>query len=99
MKKRIIKILLRVLNSNWLNGTPCSYGFVGNVDNFSYENLASEEKQQPGITVKQVLETADRFKSCPIGKGLTVIEPDGSTREATAWDLHELQRSFDREGR
>jgi hypothetical protein len=69
------------------------------VDAFSYENLASEEKQQPGITVREVLEMADRFKACPIGKGLTVIEQDGSAREATASDILELQRSFDREGR
>lgn len=86
-----IKFLLRMLNSRLLNQSPCKYGYINNVDAYSYQHLVSEESQRPGITVKQIVEEADLFRCCPIGKdGLTVIEPDGSTREATVWDRHEL---------
>jgi len=85
-----IKLLLRALNSRWLNHSPCEYGFIGNVDAFSYSNLASEEKQRPGITVRQILKEADCFRSCPIQKsGLTVIEGE-EMRDATVWDIHDL---------
>lgn len=95
MRKKLIQILLKALNSSWLNATPCEFAFVGNVDAFSRSFLASSEKQQPGITVKQVLEDADRFKACPIGKtGLTVMEADGTHHEATVWDRHELNQSL-----
>ncbi len=95
MKRGIIDILLKALNSRFLNPTPCHYGYIGNVDAFSYDNLASEEKQRPGISVKTILEEADRFRSCPLRKGsLTVLEPDGASRDATLWDLHELRRTF-----
>ncbi len=91
MRKQIIKSLLWVLNSRFLNDSPCRFGWINNIDAFDYQNLVSEDKQQPNITVREVLDSADRFKSCPINKdGLTVIEPDGSTHEATVWDHHEL---------
>lgn len=91
MKDLIIKGLLATLNSRWLNQTPCLYGFIGNLDAFEYSHLISEESQEPGITVRQVLEMADRFRSCPMGNGVTVIEGDGTSHEATAMDLHELR--------
>ena len=94
MRAHIIKVLLWILNSRFLNGSPCQYGFIGNLDAFSYENLASEEKQCPGVTVKAVLENADRFKSCSIATheaGVTVIDYDGSTRSANAWDMRDLE--------
>ena len=96
MRKIVIQVLLKILNSHFLNQTPCRYGFIGNVDAFSYENLASEEEQRPGITVKTVLKEADRFRSCPIrnGGGLTVLESDGTSHEATAWDMHELRQGL-----
>lgn len=94
MKRHLIHLLLKILNSYFLNPTPCKYGFIGNVDAFSFENLASEEKQQPGITVREVLEMAERFKACPLTpRGLMVIEGD-ETREATIWDVHELNQSL-----
>jgi hypothetical protein len=96
MKNMIIKILLAVLNSRFLNGSPCKYGFIGNLDAFSYSHLQSEEQQRPGITVKTILDEADMFRSCPMRKsGLTVIE-DGQSREGTIWDVHELQKQFTR---
>lgn len=97
MRKLIIKILLATLNSRWLNPSPCRYGFIGNVDAFEYSHLASEESQRPGVTVKTILEEADRFKSCPVSKngGLQVIEPDGY-READVFDLRDLRESFTR---
>ena len=94
MKSILIRTLLHVMNCHFLNSSPCRYGFIGNVDAFSYENLASEEKQRPGITVKEVLAEADRFRSCPIGKGVTVIQAGLDPREADSWDLHELRTDF-----
>jgi hypothetical protein len=74
-----------------VNCSPCRFGYINNIDAFEYQELVNEDKQQPNITVKEVLEYADRFKACPLNKsGLTVIEPDGSTHEATIWDRHEL---------
>jgi hypothetical protein len=91
LKIRCASVLLRALNSTFLNPTPCQYEYVGNVDAFSRRFLGSSEQQQSGITVKQILDDADMFKACPISKnGLTVIEPDGTTHEATVWDRHEL---------
>lgn len=94
MKRLIVRSLLSLLNSRWLNHSPCEYGFIGNVDAFSYSHLASEEKQRPGITVRTILEEADRFRSCPMGGRVTVLEADGTSHEATAWDLHELRVSL-----
>ena len=95
MRAFIIKVVLAVLNSRWLNHSPCRYGFIGNVDAFEYSHLASEESQRPGITVKTILDEADRFKACPINdKGLTVLEADGSQHEATVFDLRDLRESF-----
>lgn len=93
MRKFLVRVILAALNSRWLNSSPCKYAFVGNVDAFEYSHLASEEKMRPGITVKTILEESDRFRSCPIGKGLTVIEPDGY-REANVFDLRDLRESF-----
>lgn len=91
----IVKILLAILNSRFVNRTPCEYGHVNNIEAFSYENLRYEVKARPDITVKQILEEADRWKSCPMSKnGLTVIEADGSTHEASVWDRHELNLSL-----
>lgn len=91
-----IKVCLAILNSRFLNHSPCEYGFIGNVDAFSYSYLASEEKQRPGITVQTILEEADQFKSCPVRKdgGLTVLESDGTHRDATIWDVHELRQAL-----
>ncbi len=94
MTRQFVRLLLTILNSRYLNNSPCRYGYIGNVDAFDYDHLASEEVQRPGITVKQIIEEADRFRSCPIGAGVTVIEADGTTREATTWDLHELNEAL-----
>lgn len=93
MRTRIIDTLLAILNSRWINATPCSYGHVNGLDAMSYEALASEDRQQPGITVREVLVTIDRFKSCSTRSGLTVIDGE-DVREATAWDVHELNQAF-----
>ena len=79
MKKFLIGILLRLLNTHFLNPTPCRYDFVGNVDNFSREDIASTLKVEPDMSLRRYLEIADRFKACPISRtGITVIEEDGS---------------------
>src|SRR5262245_17383945 len=92
MRRRIINLLLRILNSKWLNGTPCEYGHINGIDAMSYQELVNEDKQRPGITVREVLMYIDRFKSCPVREnGFTVIKPDGEQREGTIWDVHELR--------
>ncbi len=96
MRKIIVQALLKVLNSRFLNSSPCRYGFIGTVDAFSYENLASEVEQRPGVTVNTILFEADRFRSCPMRKdgGLTVLEADGTSREATAFDMRDLRNAL-----
>ena len=79
MKKLVVGLLLRLLNSSWLNATPCKYAFVGNIDNFSREDIESTLKESPKITLREYLEIANRFKFCPISRiGVSVIESDGT---------------------
>ena len=79
MKEMLVRILLRMLNTQYLNPTPCRYDFVGNVDNFSREDIESTLKMEPDMSLSRYLEIADRFKSCPISRtGITAIEADGS---------------------
>jgi hypothetical protein len=75
----VVKVLLAILNSRWLNQSPCKYEFVGNIDAFSREDIESSLRQEPGMTLRAYLDVADRFKACPISRiGITVIEPDGT---------------------
>ena len=67
MKEFLIKVLLWILNTNFLNNTPCKYGFIGNIDAFEKEHLESEERQRPGITVKTILQESKTFSKCPVG--------------------------------
>jgi hypothetical protein len=91
MKKTLVDVLLRILNSQWLNPTPCKYGFIGNVDAFDIESLRYEVKSRPSLLVAQLIAEAETFKACPLRlHGVTVIE-DGTTRDATVWELRELQ--------
>lgn len=79
MKKSIVRVLLALLNSRWLNGTPCHYEFVGNIDAFSREDMESSLREQPDMTLRQYLDVANRFKFCPVSRiGVTAIEPDGT---------------------
>ena len=74
-----IRILLALLNSRWLNPTPCRYDFVGNIDNFSRSDIEANLKEEPEMSLRRYLDIADRFKSCPISRvGITAIEPDGT---------------------
>lgn len=82
MKPLIVKVLLRILNTNWLNPTPCRYDFVGNIDNFSRQDIESTLEVEPQMSLRRYLDIADRFKSCPISRvGITTIEPDGTYTE------------------
>jgi hypothetical protein len=82
VRKHAIKILLAVLNSRWLNQSPCRYDFVGNLDNFSRSDIEYSLKADPNITLREYLAIADRFKSCPISRiGITAIEADGTYTE------------------
>lgn len=79
MKKLLVRILLRLLNTNFLNSTPCRYDFVGNIDNFSREDIESSLRAEPDMSLRRYLVIADRFKACPSSRiGITVIEEDGS---------------------
>lgn len=94
MNKVLVKALLGILNSKFLNESPCGYGYINGIDAVSYQELVNEDKQQPGITVREVIECINQFKTCPLRKGgLTVIE-NGETREGTIWDVHELRQSL-----
>lgn len=82
MKKVIVKILLWILNSSFLNPTPCSYAFVGNIDNFSRDDIESNLQMEPEMSLRGYLDIADRFKASPISRiGITAIESDGSYTE------------------
>jgi hypothetical protein len=98
MKTMISHLLLRLLNTHWLNPSPCRYGYIGNVDAFDIENLRSEVKMRPDLTVAQLLAEAERFMACPIPEGgrLVTMEADGSTHESTPADIELLKRSLDR---
>jgi len=87
MKKTIIKFLLFILNSEWLNNTPCKYAFVGNLDNFSTESLESEVRQNPHVMVREILYQAKMFKNCPCN---SVIE-DGVVRDMTSEDIEDIK--------
>lgn len=79
MRKVIVKLVLLLLNSKWLNPTPCKYEFVGNIDAFSREDIESSLRMEPGMTLQHYLDVANRFKSCPMSRvGVTVIEADGT---------------------
>lgn len=96
LRRRVISALLAILNSRFLNQTPCRYEFVGNLDAFSRENLEYEDKARPGITVRTILDEAALYKTCPVGNRLMVLEGE-SFRDATAMDVHELRISLQRE--
>lgn len=63
MKSLVIRTCLAILNSRYINGTPCKYGFIGNIDAFSFEHLKSEESQRPGVTVKQIVSESESWRA------------------------------------
>jgi len=82
----LIKVLLWLLNTEYLNQSPCSYAFVGNVDNFSREDIEGTLKADPEMSLREYLTRADRFKSCPLSRaGVTVIESDGTYTQNVEW--------------
>lgn len=97
LRKSLITVLLKILNSRFLNATPCQFGFIGNVDAFDIQFLRSEIKMDPNKTVAEIVADAERFKSCPLKHNLTVMEPDGTDHEATIWDIQELRNAFAKE--
>ena len=79
IQKMIVHSLLNVLNSRFLNQTPCHYEFVGNVDAFSRSDIEATLRSDPQMTLQEYIDLANRFKSCPISRiGVSVIESDGS---------------------
>jgi len=95
IKSKMIRCLLWLLNTEWLNQSPCKYGYINGLEAISYQELVNEDKQQPGVTVRQVIDSIDRFNSCPIYENnIAVIEPDGSCREGNIWDIHQLRQGL-----
>lgn len=98
VKDFVRSTLLGALNSRVLNGTPARYGLINGLEAVSYEELQNEERQKPGITVREVLTVIDSFRSCPVsGTYFSVIE-GGNVREGNIWDLHELLQSLGQAG-
>lgn len=94
MKTKLVALLLRLLNSQWLNASPCQYGYIGNVDAFDIQHLRYEVQARPDLTVAQLIKEAEAFKCCPLRpSGLTVIE-DGVARDGTIWDIHQLRQEL-----
>ena len=93
-RKHVINFLLRILNSETINQSPCQYGYINGIDAISLRELHNEEKMRPGVTVKECIASMEAFKYCPIKKdGLQVIE-NGEIREGTIWDVHDLRQAL-----
>lgn len=97
IKKSFTKVLLRMLNSRWLNGSPCEYGFINNLDCFSTEFLKGYLKYEPDLSLKDVLGRATLSKGCwqKSTDGLKVIE-GGEVRDADSYDVLELKRALNK---
>jgi hypothetical protein len=95
----LIKILLSILNSRFVNKSPCKYGYINGLDAFSYDDLRCIVKQDESITVKQYLKDADSFKSCKLDdNNLKVLEGD-KIRNADIWDIGALRRALTPKGK
>ncbi|HET9319058.1 MAG TPA: hypothetical protein VFO27_04760 [Bryobacteraceae bacterium] len=95
IRRAVIRALLGLLNSRWLNQSPCRYGYIGNVEAFDIDSLRSEVRQRPDLTVRTLIQEADRFRACPLrNDGVTVLEADGTSHEADCWDIQELRRAL-----
>lgn len=94
MKRYIVRILLAMLNSHFLNASPCKYAFVGNVHDFSREHL--EAVHRMGHTIPQLLKSVDDFRACKFQSsgGIHVIDEHG-TRSGTEADIQDFLGSFD----
>ena len=79
IRARLARLLLAVLNSRWLNETPCEYGFIGNVDAFSMETLRGAVRMRPDLTVAQLIREVEAFKACCLhnNSGLKDLEIAG----------------------
>lgn len=86
MKENLIKLLLLMLNSNWLNGTPAKYEFVGNITAFSRSYLESSVRQEPHILVRDLLNYSPT--SCP---DYPHTHENGEIRPMNEQDVKDLQ--------
>lgn len=89
-RKFFIRTLLAVLNSRWLNPTPCRYGFIGNVDAFALENLRAQVDQRPTLTVAQLIQEADCFRRAKASRHRLVVIEGGVSRDGTPRDVADL---------
>jgi hypothetical protein len=72
LRKLLTRVLLAALNSRYLNSTPCRYAFIGNTDAFDLENLRSEARSRPELTLRGFIAEAERFASNPLAPALAV---------------------------
>lgn len=86
MKNYITKLLLATLNSNWLNGTPAKYEFVGNITAFSREFLESSVRQEPHMLVRDLLNYSSI--KCP---DYPHTHEHGEVRPMNEQDIKDLQ--------
>jgi len=86
MKKYITKILLAIINSPYLNGTPCKYEFVGNITAFSRSYLESSVQQEPHLMVRNLLRYSPT--NCP---DYPHTHENGEIRPMNDQDVKDLQ--------
>lgn len=97
MKTHITRFLLSLLNSRWLNHSPCRYGYINNIDAFDLGNLESELKQRPDLTVAQLLKEAAAWRACPMARQQGVMVMEGASiqvRLATPEEIEEIRQMF-----
>lgn len=83
MKSKLVRLLLHILNSSWLNHSPCQYKYVGNINAFDRSFLESEVKMNPDLS-----------ETCPhYSDGIAALE-DGKWRKGDIWDVKELKDAF-----
>ena len=86
MRKTITNILLKLLNSTWLNPTPAKYEFVGNITAFSRSFLESSVQQEPHLMVRDLLRYSPT--DCP---DYPHTHENGEIRPMNDQDVKDLQ--------
>ena len=95
LQKHLPRLLLAILNSRYINDSPCEYGWINGLDAISYNELKNEIKINPDATVQDVIDAIDRFNTCPIYNNRTIVLLDnGESRDATIWDVQELRNAL-----
>lgn len=89
MKRLITKLLLKVLNSPFLNGTPNKYMRANGFDAVSYEELKNEVKMNPHKLVRDMIWDIDKMRSCQVLEHH--VHTIGGIRPINEQDIKDLQ--------